>query len=585
MSLGVLAFVMLLFNPHILAILDQPFIPAEADTGTPSTQISINSQNYVLDPPRLNPNGDYVYTLKDVGSPSTALISGTITVNPDPIMIIDLQISSFSDSILTINSDCGLGCLANFADAPMVATSSLTYNVVDVTGRGVNITAGTNGDGSNLLDVSGFNGSSSSYVNIGVNNGPAFIKPASAPFTQYVAGPFFAGPVVFNTGGPWGQMKSVFSAHLQGNFESVISGFATMQNLTSADTIPPIVNVKPDRPFDSNGYYNHPLVLTATGNDSLTGDSEPVTCQNPDSYSGPDVTAAHPDLTCKDSVGNVGHGTFLINYDSTAPTVTLTHNRAPDSNGYYNHAIDYTVSGSDGTSGIASCNSPVTYSGPDSNSGTAVGHCTDIAGNLGNGTSVLKFDSTKPSVSITSPTTAYIAGTSLTVTGTASDSTSGIASVMVSIDGQAAVATAGLASWTITYNSLTPNVSHTILVTATDVAGNMQTASIAVTPDNSPPDTKITGAFNSKGQVLKNGSSTADKGAKFFFQGLDNNAISKFQCSLDGAAFTDCSSPVGFSNLQASIIHTFRVRAIDLAGNVDPSPAVWMWKVQPQKLK
>lgn len=56
---------------------------------------------------------------------------------------------------------------------------------------------------------------------------------------------------------------------------------------------------------------------------------------------------------------------------------------------------------------------------------------------------------------------------------------------------------------------------------------------------------------------------------------------SSYECSLDGAAFAGCVSPsirpVGLGP------HAFQVRAIDAAGNVDPSPAVARWEVVKKK--
>ncbi len=53
---------------------------------------------------------------------------------------------------------------------------------------------------------------------------------------------------------------------------------------------------------------------------------------------------------------------------------------------------------------------------------------------------------------------------------------------------------------------------------------------------------------------------------------------STFACALDGAAFTTCSSPKTYSGLTAGS-HMFQVRAIDLAGNVDPTPAATTWTI------
>ncbi len=50
-----------------------------------------------------------------------------------------------------------------------------------------------------------------------------------------------------------------------------------------------------------------------------------------------------------------------------------------------------------------------------------------------------------------------------------------------------------------------------------------------------------------------------------------------FQCALDTAEFSSCSSPLTFTVTEGT--HTFRVRAIDAAGNIDPTPASYTWTV------
>jgi hypothetical protein len=52
-----------------------------------------------------------------------------------------------------------------------------------------------------------------------------------------------------------------------------------------------------------------------------------------------------------------------------------------------------------------------------------------------------------------------------------------------------------------------------------------------------------------------------------------------FQCSLDEGAFAACASPFTAPSLAAGD-HTFAVRALDAAGNADPTPATEAFQVQ-----
>ena len=69
---------------------------------------------------------------------------------------------------------------------------------------------------------------------------------------------------------------------------------------------------------------------------------------------------------------------------------------------------------------------------------------------------------------------------------------------------------------------------------------------------------------------------TNSTNAFFRFNSSEDN--STFQCSLDGAAFAACTSPQSYSGL-ADGSHSFQVRAIDPAGNIDPAPAGRNWIV------
>jgi hypothetical protein len=104
-------------------------------------------------------------------------------------------------------------------------------------------------------------------------------------------------------------------------------------------------------------------------------------------------------------------------------------------------------------------------------------------------------------------------------------------------------------------------------------AGNVDPtpASVTWTVDTTAPDTTITSGLSG---------TVKDKAASFSFSSTEPN--SKFECSLDGATFSSCTSPTKYNGLKDGQ-HTFRVRAIDAAGNVDPTPATNSWTVNTKR--
>jgi subtilisin-like proprotein convertase family protein len=88
--------------------------------------------------------------------------------------------------------------------------------------------------------------------------------------------------------------------------------------------------------------------------------------------------------------------------------------------------------------------------------------------------------------------------------------------------------------------------------------------------DTTPPDTVIDSGPNKK---------TKKKKAKFSFHSTESPA--SFECKVDDGGFASCASPATFTVKKGK--HTFGVRAIDAANNVDPSAATRSWKVKKKK--
>jgi hypothetical protein len=101
-------------------------------------------------------------------------------------------------------------------------------------------------------------------------------------------------------------------------------------------------------------------------------------------------------------------------------------------------------------------------------------------------------------------------------------------------------------------------------VAALFVIGGSQAA---VWSDTTPPETSIT---------TKPSNPTRSTSASLGFS--SSEAGSTFQCKLDTSGFSACTSPKSYSGLTAGS-HSFSVRAIDAAGNVDATPASYTWRI------
>src|SRR5918997_607482 len=102
---------------------------------------------------------------------------------------------------------------------------------------------------------------------------------------------------------------------------------------------------------------------------------------------------------------------------------------------------------------------------------------------------------------------------------------------------------------------------------AEDAAGNTAEETFTVTiQDTTEPDVEITQTTDRRNRVLDEGDTTPTPYIRITFEATDAVGVEDTECSLDGQAFTFCTSPVVYDRLSRGT-HQVTVRATDEAGN------------------
>ena len=112
----------------------------------------------------------------------------------------------------------------------------------------------------------------------------------------------------------------------------------------------------------------------------------------------------------------------------------------------------------------------------------------------------------------------------------------------------------------------TPGTTYTCIATS---AGGTASQAVTLSRDATAPETTLTNQPPNP---------ATSQTASFTFTSSEPG--SSFACKLDLGDWTACVSPVTYSNL-ALTAHTVLVRATDLAGNLDPTPASFSWTINP----
>jgi pimeloyl-ACP methyl ester carboxylesterase len=165
--------------------------------------------------------------------------------------------------------------------------------------------------------------------------------------------------------------------------------------------------------------------------------------------------------------------------DTTAPAITPTITGTPGTNGWYTSDVTVTWNVNDSESGITISSACDETALTIETTGTMLTCSATNGAGLSHSVSVtVKIDKLEPTISIISPQAAsYNYPRTVNITWTANDALAGIASTSATLDG------AVVANNQVLDLFILPAGAHTLVVTATDAAGN--TASTSVTFINS----------------------------------------------------------------------------------------------------
>ncbi|HET6643199.1 MAG TPA: hypothetical protein VFG93_07980 [Gaiellaceae bacterium] len=166
---------------------------------------------------------------------------------------------------------------------------------------------------------------------------------------------------------------------------------ATFLVVPNAAAVPPEVTVTITGTLGLNGWYRSNVTVSwqvvGEDNSSPGCNTQTLITDTPGTK-----------ITCTaSSGGDETSKSVTIKLDKTAPAVNVAASRPPDANGWYNHALTVAFSGTDATSGIASC-SAAGYEGPDNPSAAVAGSCADNAGNSTGVSFPFKYDATAPAI-------------------------------------------------------------------------------------------------------------------------------------------------------------------------------------------
>jgi hypothetical protein len=276
------------------------------------------------------------------------------------------------------------------------------------------------------------------------------------------------------------------------------SDTATVSVTITLDSIPPALNVSAlsDGSYTNNQTQNVSGTVSDENLAQVIVNNQPVTLVN-GSFSVAVTLSVGPStitVTAGDLAGNIATDTRTINFDNTAPVITIVS----PADGSYTNLADATITGTTDKTTIVTIGGAAALmngAGWSATVSLAVGQNTvevvaaDLYGNVSSEKRTITYDNMNPEVAIILPARDIATNkASATISGTAHDADP--VTLIAAFNGAAIPLklTNGTYSFSVTFPA---EGGYPITVTATDAAGNVTTATRNITYDITPPSLTV----------------------------------------------------------------------------------------------
>ena len=286
-------------------------------------------------------------------------------------------------------------------------------------------------------------------------------------------------------------------------------------------------------------------------------------------------------FTAKDAAGNVTGtlSTITFTLDTVAPAITISSpaNNAASNSTTIAGAVTDARAGVAGLQAVVDGGNPVNVilgrQGQFTFSSTLVDgthivqlNATDNAGNTSTSSVTFTLDTVAPTITIASPANNSFTN-SATITGTVADIGAGVATLLGTIDGgNSTVPITFDGQGHFSFNTGVAAGTHSVLLKATDLAGNTTTSTVSFTFELQGPTITITSptANGFTGSAIVTGAVA------------DISGVTSLQAAIDGGAF----APISFSNGSFSFstgintdgVHTIQIKGTNGVGLTTVTP-------------